>query len=148
MAGKPKLTPKQQRFVQEYLIDLNATQAYRRAGYKVRSDNVAAVNADRLLRNAKIAAAIAEAKKQRAQRCALSADVVIQRLDRESRRLGNGATHMARVQALKLLGQHLGLFPKRVELTGRDGGPIAYSATDLSDDELARIIAEGEGSIS
>jgi len=35
--GKKKLTPKQQRFVQEYLIDLNATQAAIRAGYSERT---------------------------------------------------------------------------------------------------------------
>ncbi|WP_427834806.1 terminase small subunit [Actinobacillus pleuropneumoniae] len=33
--GKPKLTDKQQRFVEEYLIDLNATQAAIRAGYNL-----------------------------------------------------------------------------------------------------------------
>jgi len=30
---KPKLTPKQKRFVEEYLIDLNATRAAKAAGY-------------------------------------------------------------------------------------------------------------------
>jgi phage terminase small subunit len=30
---KPKLTPKQKKFVNEYLIDLNAAAAARRAGY-------------------------------------------------------------------------------------------------------------------
>ena len=34
-----KLTDKQQRFVDEYLIDLNATQAAIRAGYSVRTAN-------------------------------------------------------------------------------------------------------------
>ena len=32
--GGHRLTPKQQAFVQEYLVDLNASAAYRRAGYK------------------------------------------------------------------------------------------------------------------
>lgn len=35
--GKIKLTDKQQRFVEEYLIDLNATQAAIRAGYSEQS---------------------------------------------------------------------------------------------------------------
>ena len=59
------LTPKQQRFVEEYLVDLNATQAYIRAGYMARG-NAAEVNAARLLRNAQVTAAIA------AQRAKLS----------------------------------------------------------------------------
>ena len=37
-----KLTPKQQRFVEEYLIDLNAAASARRAGYSVRSADAAA----------------------------------------------------------------------------------------------------------
>jgi len=32
--GKDRLTPKQAAFVREYLVDLNATQAAMRAGYK------------------------------------------------------------------------------------------------------------------
>ena len=73
-----KLTPKQEMFVKEYLIDLNATQAYLRAGYKV-SENVAAVNAKRLLSNAKIDAAIQKAVNKRAERTEITADKVLQR---------------------------------------------------------------------
>lgn len=59
-----KLTDKQKRFVDEYLIDLNATQAYKRAGYSVKSDNAAAVEGLKLLRNPKIERHIAERLKQ------------------------------------------------------------------------------------
>lgn len=48
------LTPKQQRFVDEYLIDLNATAAYKRAGYKGQG-NVAESMASQLLSNIKVA---------------------------------------------------------------------------------------------
>lgn len=48
------LTHKQQRFVDEYLKDKNATQAYIRAGYKAKNDNSAAVLAHTLLKNAKV----------------------------------------------------------------------------------------------
>lgn len=57
------ITPKQQRFVDEYLIDLNATRAYREVyGAK---QKVAEANGARLLGNAKVAKIIAE--KQQAQ---------------------------------------------------------------------------------
>ena len=46
-----KLTPKQQRFAKEYLIDLNATQAAIRAGY---SEKTAQVQSSRLLLNAMV----------------------------------------------------------------------------------------------
>ena len=51
------MTPKQQRFVEEYLVDLNASAAYARAGYVARG-NSAEVNASRLLRNAQVASAV------------------------------------------------------------------------------------------
>ena len=51
------LTPKQARFVAEYLIDLNATAAYKRAGYDAKG-NAAEAGASRLLSNAKVAQAI------------------------------------------------------------------------------------------
>ena len=53
------LTPKQARFIEEYLVDLNAKQAAIRAGYSVKS---AHVEGSRLLINAKVAAAITAAK--------------------------------------------------------------------------------------
>jgi len=77
------LAPKQQRFVEEYLIDLNATAAYRRAGYTA-SGNSAEVNASRLLSNAKVAAAIAEAMAARSKRTKVDADWVLQRLTAEA----------------------------------------------------------------
>ncbi len=45
---KASLTPKQARFVEEYLIDLNATQAAIRAGYSAKT---AEVQGSRLLGN-------------------------------------------------------------------------------------------------
>lgn len=64
-----KLNPKQTRFVQEYLIDLNATQAAIRAGY---SKKTARSIGQRLLTNVDIAAAISEAQKTIAERVGIT----------------------------------------------------------------------------
>jgi len=62
MTDDPKpLSPRHARFVAEYLRDLNATQAYIRAGYKPRC---AEVSACKLLRHPQVAVAIAEGQKQ------------------------------------------------------------------------------------
>lgn len=53
-----KLTQKQRLFADEYIKSGNATQAYIKAGYKVRSDKVAGVNATRMLGNARVKAYI------------------------------------------------------------------------------------------
>jgi len=78
-ALKRGLMPKQQLFVREYLVDMNATQAYLRAGYKV-SEAVAAVNASQSLRNPKISAAINEVLGRRLEKLDISADAILQEL--------------------------------------------------------------------
>ncbi|MBI4486144.1 MAG: terminase small subunit [Acidobacteria bacterium] len=65
------LTPKQRRFIAEYLIDLNATQAAKRAGY---SPKTAQEQASRLLSNVKVAAAIAANQARQDAALGLTAD--------------------------------------------------------------------------
>lgn len=71
------LNAKQQAFVTEYLIDLNATQAAIRAGYK---PTWAGTNADKLLKNTKVLAAIEAGKRERIERVKVDADYVLKRL--------------------------------------------------------------------
>ncbi len=75
--NKQKLTPKQARFVEEYLVDLNATAAAIRAGYSAKS---AHVEGSRLLTNAKVAAAISAAKRERSEVTKVDAEYVLKRL--------------------------------------------------------------------
>jgi phage terminase small subunit len=77
MAGPMKLTPKQARFVQEYLIDLNAAQAAIRAGYSAKT---ARVIGHENLTKPDIAAAIKKAMAERAERTELTADWVVDEL--------------------------------------------------------------------
>lgn len=74
------LSKKQELFCKEYLVDLNATQAYKRAGYSVKSDNIAAVEASKLLRNPKVEARIKELMDKRSQRTEVTADKVLAEL--------------------------------------------------------------------
>lgn len=74
-----KLTAKQKRFSDEFLVDMNATQAYKRAGYSAKSDAIAGVEGHKLLKNPKIAAYIAERQKAREQRTEITQDMVLQR---------------------------------------------------------------------
>ncbi|MBY0527328.1 MAG: terminase small subunit [Gemmataceae bacterium] len=179
-----QLTPKQQRFVDEYLIDLNATAAYKRAGYQARTDNVAASSASELLRNPKVAAAIAAGKAARAQRTAVTADAVVQELARLAfsrmrtfvRWGPDGVTLNAsdtlsedadacvaevsqtttqsggtvrfklhkKEQALRMLGQHTGLFKERESLEVLLGCLPAELAAAVRQ-ELARLLSGGGG---
>lgn len=69
------MTPKQERFVEEYLIDLNATQAAIRAGYSART---AYSIGEENLRKPEIAAAIDEAKAERAAEAGINARWVLE----------------------------------------------------------------------
>jgi phage terminase small subunit len=73
------LTPKQQRFVDEYLVDLNATQAAIRAGYSRRA---AYSIGEENLKKPEIARAVAEAQAARAERVHIKADDVLRELAR------------------------------------------------------------------
>lgn len=173
------ITPKQQRFVDEYLVDLNASAAARRAGY---SEKTARQQADRMLTKVDIQAAIAERQKALRQRVEITQEMVISELAKiafgDQRRVMSWGPRGVRLRpsvelsdeeaavvaevsetvtaaggtlklkthdkvgALKLLGEHLGLFRQKVELTGKDGGPVATrSERDLTDEELAAELA-------
>ncbi len=73
------ISDRQQRFVDEYLVDCNATQAAIRAGYSVRT---AQEQGSRLLSNVMVSAAIAEAQISRSERTAIKADQVLRELAR------------------------------------------------------------------
>lgn len=75
-AGKA-LTAKQRCFVDEYMIDLNATQAAIRSGYSAATANRIAAQ---LLAKPHVAAAIAEAQAEQAARTGITADRVLKEL--------------------------------------------------------------------
>lgn len=71
--------PKHQRFVAEYLVDLNAAQAAIRAGYNVKG---AKQQGDRLLSRPEIAEAVAAGKAVQLRKVGLTAELVLERIRR------------------------------------------------------------------
>ena len=105
-----RLTDKQKRFVSEYLIDLNATAAARRAGYSAKT-------ADRigpeLLGKTCVSQAIQEAIQNRQQRMEITQDYVIKKLkeiidEDASDAQDSDLKYSNKIKALELLGKHLG----------------------------------------
>ena len=74
------MTEKQKIFADEYLIDLNATRAYRVAYPSVKREETAAVNGSRMLRNAKVAEYIQKRMQDRQKRTEITQDRVLQEL--------------------------------------------------------------------
>ena len=106
------LTPKQQRFVEEYLIDLNATQAAIRAGY---SEKTAKEIGSENLTKPNIAKAIQEAQESLSNKTQLTVDMVVNGLLKEAQDYADGSTQSARVAAWAHLGKHLGMFKDKLE---------------------------------
>jgi phage terminase small subunit len=130
MAG---LNDKQERFCQEYVIDLNATQAAIRAGY---SEKTSYSIGQRLLKKAEIIAHIEKLKKEIAEKNKLSAEWVIQKLKEVHKRCMQaepvmkwdyGKKQMVETgeyvfdskganRALELMGKHISMFTEKLEV--------------------------------
>ncbi|MGP5510895.1 terminase small subunit [Pseudomonas helleri] len=160
------LTAKQQRFVIEYLVDLNATQAAIRAGYAAKG---AKDQAYQLMQRPVIAAAIKEAMEARNQRTQVDADYVLNRLT-EIDQMDLAAIHdddgkllpikkwpliwrqmvkevdmksgkvkfHDKLKALELIGKHVTVnaFRENINHSG------SIDLTQMSDEELERQIAQ------
>jgi phage terminase small subunit len=125
------LTAKQERFCQEYTIDLNATAAARRAGY---SEKTAEQQGSRLFRNVQVKARIAELQDEVAERNKLSVDGVVTNLA-ELRDKAVAAGQMGpAIRAQELIGRTIGAFVDR-QLTGEE---------TLDHEQLIEQIAQGD----
>lgn len=128
-----KMTAKQQLFCDEYLIDLNATQAAIRAGYLEKS---ARVTASKLLTNANIQKYIAERMAEKESSLIADQDEVLKYLtsvlrgetqsevvvvegsgfgNSEARTMKKAPDEKERLKAAELLGKRYGLYTEKVE---------------------------------
>lgn len=140
------LTEKRKRFVEEYLIDLNATQAVLRAGYNTKSVKTAGEIGKQLLQIPEIREYVEEQLVILKSARIAQADEVLQYLTRVLRdedveevivveSLGDGGGSQARhidkrlaskdrLKAAELLSKYWGLLVDRKEVSGPDGGPV------------------------
>lgn len=133
-----KLTEKMERFVEEYMIDLNASAAILRAGYKTRNQHKMGAE---LLRHPLVRERIDELKKDRSDRMELTGDYLINKLVTI---IENEETRTAdQLRAIELAGKSLALWKERQEITGADGGDIAIQQKKVEDDvaDFTRRIA-------
>jgi phage terminase small subunit len=134
-----ELTDKQRLFCDEYLIDLNATQAAIRAGY---SPKTADQQASRLLTNVKVQEYINGRQTKLADKLELDAEWVLRRLKDISDRCVQAEPVMTRAadgsliesgeykfdssganKATELIGKHLGMFGDKLDVTSK-GQPL------------------------
>ncbi len=144
-----ELTDKQRKFVSEYLVDLNATQAAIRAGY---SEKTAGSMAQKLVAKSAVQEAIRSAQAQREKRTLITVDYVVSSLREVAERClqrapvtnskgeqlkdadGNDIWRFdssGANRALELLGKHVNAFGERKEDTPEDM-PVAIEVRVVS----------------
>ncbi|MBN6075790.1 terminase small subunit [Aggregatibacter actinomycetemcomitans] len=168
--GESKLTNKQKRFIEEYLIDLNATQAAIRAGY---SEKTAYSIGQENLNKPEIQRGIAEARNKRAERTQIKQDDVIRML-LENIEIASGKKAVIKTEirksedgelvgddiaqfvyesssvnrSLELLGKHLGMFSDKVEVSGdlhiEQRTELNLSGLDINElEQLEKLLEKG-----
>ena len=100
----PALSTRRARFVAEYLVDLNATQAAIRAGY---SPHTARQQGSRLLTDVDISRAIAQGQRELAERTQANETFIVAELVEIAT---NGEKTSDRIRALELLGKRIGMW--------------------------------------
>ena len=134
------LTPKQEAFVAEYLVDLNATAAAERAGYEHPNKQ-----GPRMLVNVGIAKAIASAQVKRSERTEITQDYVLTAIKdtiEQYRGGGEGSNPNAVLKGAELLGRHLAMFTDKAVVD------LNHGLQEMDDDALeahARRLAEKLG---
>lgn len=115
------MTKKQKIFADEYLIDLNATRAYRVAYPSVKKDETARANGSRMLTNANVAKYISERMQERQQRTEVTQDMVVKELAAIA-------------------------FARATDYAAVKGGTVCIKDTDsLSDEQICAIAGIKEG---
>ncbi len=129
-----QLTPRQELFCREYIIDYNGKQAAARAGY---SEKSAETQAARLLRNDKVLSRVRELQAEQVKRLSISADWVILKLketldqcmaavpvmvwDPELKCKVESGDYVfdskGAERALELIGKHIGMFTDKLSVS-------------------------------
>lgn len=127
------LTPKQELFCKEYLVDLNGKQAAIRAGY---SEKTAEVQASRLLSNAKVKEFVTQHSQKRAAKVDITAEYVLTTIKNTIERCAQAEPVYDRqgvptgeyqfdsgavLKGTELLGKYLKLFTDKVDISNPDG---------------------------
>lgn len=116
-----KLTDKQRVFCEEYLIDLNATQAAIRAGY---SKKTASVTACENLTKPNVQEYLQELQAARSERTEITADYVLNTIKETVDEARADRDRNSTLRGCELLGKHLKLFTDKMEFEGKLGMSI------------------------
>ena len=116
MRNDSKLTERQKMFCKEYIIDLNATQACIRAGY---SEKTAKQIGSENLSKPYLQEEIARLMKSREERVKLTADKVLEDIERVRTLAEGSEQYSVSLKASELQGKHLAMFTDKQQINGQ-----------------------------
>ena len=111
-------------FCLEIVQSGNGTEAYKKAGYKVKSDNAAAVGAAKLLRKAKVQKRIAELRSEMDSHKIMDAAERRELLTQFAR--DEETAKPDRLKAMDLLNKMDGVYINKTQVSGVDGAPLVF----------------------
>lgn len=114
----------QENFCVEFVRCGNATEAYKNAGYKVRSDKVAGVCAAKLLGNARVQSRIAELRREMDSYKIMDAAERRELLTQFAR--DEETAKPDRLKAMDLLNKMDGVYINKTQVSGADGKPLIF----------------------
>lgn len=120
------LTDKQKIFVNEYLIDLNATRAYKVAYPNCKTENAASAAASKMLRNVKVQEQISEKMKEREVRTNISQDRVLKELAAIA--FSNGTEFAKIIEKQAVVTSPNG---HRIPIEDEDGNPVMIRVVQM-----------------
>lgn len=133
------LTERQKRFCEEFLVDLNATQAVIRAGYKTTYPNRIGFQ---LMENPAIRVTIDALRAERTKNSDVTKDFVLRGIQKAIRLAEEAGNLNALLRGHELLARHLGMFVERTEISGPDGEAIEYKKIEEDVADFTRSITK------
>lgn len=135
------LTPKREAFAQAVASGMSQADAYRSAfdASKMKPETIQSA-ASRLMADCKVSARVEEIRKPVVKRAQISLEAHLERLRALSEAAEAEKQYSAAITAEVSRGKASGLYSDKIEVTGKDGGPLQHA--EVSKEEFAQIAAQ------
>lgn len=128
----PRLTPEEKLYLRVYLHTLSHAKAYEAVKPGLKGYTCYNNDNNQFSRRESLKYHISLGLQEKSEALTLNKDMVLERLYKEALREGAGSNHAARIQALTLLGKHLGLFEEKREDNSFTFNVINYSSEPVA----------------
>jgi len=136
--SSPRLNALEKLYVRSYLATLSHPKAYETVNPGLKAYHISNPYSNR--ENVKFH--ISLKLQERAEALSLTPDIILSQLYKEATREGNGSNHAARIQALQILGKHLGLFTEKKAEASHTIQIINYGSNEIEVKEKIERIEE------